>query len=203
MSEWPEPAYPTAQKDHLHALGVITLNFNNLESVLFRIFSHHMEEDSKIGIELAWQLWTLLQDAKRAPAIRYVYSAREKDPAVVDHIEHGLKYFHCCETNRNHLFHSIYDPLGDDKLHLRKGVRDNWQTMNTLVLSLPELRRCADEMFSGWKYFVEVWFFLKNRDGAESWSGVLRHLFPQLGLSTLPQKPPLPATLNPDQVPRS
>jgi hypothetical protein len=37
------PNYSTAGKEYLHALGIITLNFNKFESAIFRLFSHHLE----------------------------------------------------------------------------------------------------------------------------------------------------------------
>jgi hypothetical protein len=94
---WPLPKYPAVAKEFLHALGVISLNFNNFEFGLFRLFSHHFEMRG-FGIKVPWKIYRELQDAKKAPAIRSVFAEYEKDAAVIDHVNHVLEYFFVART---------------------------------------------------------------------------------------------------------
>jgi hypothetical protein len=94
---WPMPKYSTAGDKHLHALGVITLNFNNFEFLLFRLFSHHLER-MKVDIKIAWNLYSLLQDAKKTKAIEYIFSVYETDPIMIGHVTHIISYFNNCAT---------------------------------------------------------------------------------------------------------
>jgi hypothetical protein len=44
MTDNPDwPAYETGQKEHMHALGVIAVNYNLFERSLFPLFAHHLE----------------------------------------------------------------------------------------------------------------------------------------------------------------
>jgi hypothetical protein len=195
---WPLPKYSTGGEKHLHALGVITLNFNNFEFGLFRLFSHHLER-MKVDIKIAWNLYSLLQDAKKTQAIEYIFSVYENDPIVIEHVARIIDYFNKCVTNRNHLFHSTHDHTDNAVLHLRAGVKGEWNALNHISISLPELRRIADEMFLGWEYLWDVWAFLQRRDIPNFLPPILLSLLP----ATLPKKPDVPVPLNPMQNPRT
>ncbi len=192
------PKYSTGGDKHLHALGVITLNFNNFEFLLFRLFSHHLER-MKVDIKIAWNLYSLLQDVKKTQAIEYIFSVYESDPIMIGHVTHIISYFNNCATNRNHLFHSTHYSSDNAVLNLRAGVKGEWNTLNHISVSLPELRRIADEMFLGWEYLWDVWAYLLRRDSTITLPSVLLSLLP----STLPKKPDLPVPLNPLQNPRT
>jgi hypothetical protein len=90
--QWPLPKYSTAPADHLHALGVVTLNFNTFEFALFRLFSHHLERLA-IDIRVSWNLYSALQDSQKAHAIRDMYAVYEPNPIVIDHVAHILAFF--------------------------------------------------------------------------------------------------------------
>src|SRR5262249_26277494 len=119
----------------------------------FRLFSHHLEL-AGISIKVAWNQYSLLQDQKKSAATQYVYLMHEKDPLVSEHVEWVHSYFNKCETNRNHLFHARHE-FGSEQeaqLTLSKGVRGEWDSINKIDIPLTDLRRIADEMFTGWEY---------------------------------------------------
>lgn len=193
-NQWPLPKYSSAPADHLHALGVVTLNFNTFEFALFRLFSHHLET-LKVDISVSWNLYSALQDNKKGDAIVDLYSRYEKNSSVINHVNHILAFFHRCSGNRNHLFHATHTHHPGDDLHLSSGVRREWNRVNQLQLSLPQIRSIADSMHDGFLYLWDVWAYLQRRDLGSVIHPFIASTFP----TSLPDKPPLPVALNPFQ----
>ena len=107
---WPMPKYSSASSAHLHALGVVTLNFNNFEFSLFRLYAHHLER-MKIDLRVAWNIYSSLQDDTKTKVIIHIFSIYESNSQVVEHITHLINFFNRCKTNRNILLHATLDVI--------------------------------------------------------------------------------------------
>jgi hypothetical protein len=121
-------------------------------------------------------------------------------PEVTIHVNHAWDIFNCCNNNRNHIFHSQLDlSHPPNEIRLTKGVKDDWNAINRIDLNLSQLRRVADDMFTGWEYVWDIWAYLQRRDLAARMNPIFSLVMP----SALPQKPDLPRSLNPIQNPRA
>jgi hypothetical protein len=153
-----------ASSAHLQALGVVTLNFNNLELSSFRLYSHHLER-IKIALNVAWYTYSGLQDSKKTDAIEFIYETYETDPEVIDRVSHFIKFYNRCSNNRNHLFHSRFDYANEDIIHLMSDVNGKWDTFNSIPVSLARIRSIADDMHEGFRYAFDLFAYLQRRDG--------------------------------------
>jgi hypothetical protein len=195
--QWPLPNYPTVGPKHAHAMGVISLNFNNLEFAFFRLFGHHFER-TKMPLAMTWGLHSQLQDSRRPATLKQIFSTAEADEAVREHVEHAVSMFFICRDNRNWLFHSrmSHQPVGE--MRLTKTVREDWSKVNVLDVTVSDLRRIADEMYVCWEYVFEIWSYLQRRDLKDE----LPAFWVATSPTTLPQKPALPRSLVPSQIAR-
>jgi hypothetical protein len=196
---WPMPRYRTAHDKQMHAIGVITQNFHQFEYGFFRLFGHHFE---KLGTpaNMVWTIYNRLQDNQRSQAIIDVFDACETNPQVIEHIRHVIKFFNKCSDNRNWIFHSRIDLNHTlPKLRLKKGLKEDWERENRIDLSLPQLRKIADDMFTGWEYLWHLFAYLQGRDFSQTIHPAFLLTFP----ATLPEKPTLPDSIKPIQSPKA
>jgi len=165
---WPRPHYNVPPKDHLHAVAVISLNYNIFKGGLFGLFRHHLEV-SGMHRTLVERLYGALGGADHGQAIRDVFTFYEKDPAVIDRVEHMLAYFQWSFEARNLLMHSQQRGITlddrEDIMSLYKRSKKNYSKMNFMVFKVPELRKIADSIHAGYLYLVDLYFFLQVRDG--------------------------------------
>jgi hypothetical protein len=184
----------------MHALGVITVNYNLLERTLFGILSHHLQTAGMTFEECQYVNWRL-NNTERLETIRFMFDQREKDQAVKEHVEYLIRYFNDCAEKRNILAHSLPDNrlenLGihgwkfaelEDTLEITKSSKDNWTRFNTYHLSLTDLRSIADQIHAGHEYGFQLFTYLMGRDQR---MGTLSAFFG----GKLPDKPPAPSSL--------
>jgi hypothetical protein len=102
---WPLPNYGTGPTKHMHALGVISLNYNTFEAALRFILNLYVPNETT---DFFFDQWN---NEERCAAIRHFSQREEKDAEVMDRIDHLLKHFSICNENRNHLMHSRHKNL--------------------------------------------------------------------------------------------
>jgi hypothetical protein len=103
---WPMPHYNPGPVKHMHALGVISVQYNKLEELLFGLFRHHLEV-AGIHFSVCEKLYGQLENNKRRlETIKLIFSFYDKEDAVKEHIDYFTKYFNICYENRNVLMHS-------------------------------------------------------------------------------------------------
>jgi hypothetical protein len=196
---WPD-YYVTGPEKHMHALGVVALNFNMLEATFFTLFRHPLMQNG-VDLDTTWAIFSRLQDNQKRELMKDIYEKSEPDSAVKSHVKHALSYFDACTHNRNTLLHSIHGGLSDLTLiDLRKNIRGDWSKMQFWNLGLSTLRRIADEMHSGTDYVTDIWFYLQSRDGLASAEllSILKETHP-----SLPEKPDVPQILDLKTTPRN
>jgi hypothetical protein len=134
---WPS-AYNVGPRDHLHALGVISNNYNEFESELFMLFSHHLQIPQSV-YELFYFSTT---ECKRLEFIKETFASLEKDSEVTKCVIDLIAYFQWCSEVRNTLLHAMHSPpfFGEPqegKLYLSKRNKHG-SNLNYMKVSLPE-----------------------------------------------------------------
>ncbi len=185
---WPLPNYSTGPTKHLHALGVVSLNFNMYERGLMAFLEFYLDKPT------AEFLFDRMSNELRVATIRYFSAAREKDPVILDLIEHSLLHYGRCFENRNILLHSKqYFAISlEQVLSLEK--KPKGKTPMTFHLGLPDLRRIADDMMDGVFFVTDIWRVVDFRDNPPKERRTPTFLTP-----SLPDKLQLPDILSPSQ----
>jgi hypothetical protein len=83
---WPAPAYRVPSAKYLHALGVISLNYNTFEHYLLAIFAHHLQ---RMGVSGAFGEF-VFHEFNMQRAIKECYQRHEKDPETLVHMAKAL-----------------------------------------------------------------------------------------------------------------
>jgi len=203
MSEpdYPWPRYEVGPKDHLEALGIISLNFNLYEYSLVIFLEQHFSKD------VSGFLTDKLSNEERSQLIRLVMQ-NDPYPEVTEEIEFLLRHFATCAANRHLLLHSrpsipILGVPTDKILQLEKFAKGDPQRLLAFQLKIGDLRRTADEMRAGFDYVVNLWRYFFDR---EHYHTVLEHA-EESGIPgpspsvhpTLPKRPPEPRKIDPLQ----
>lgn len=171
----------------MHALGIISVNYNLFEVGLAAVLEHYASK------EVSEFFFDRISNHERLEAIKYLANVRETDPAVRDCINHLIQFFRTCADNRNILMHSSYSEGDhpDDILSLQKKAANEPTKLLYFQLLLPELRRVADQMMRGVSFLTNIWNYLRARDASAASAAAAT------GLPLLPKKPRLPHRLNP------
>jgi hypothetical protein len=188
---WPKPAYETAPPKHLHALGVISLNFNLFETSMYVLLEQFMPESA-----VAY-FFHEMSNEKRMSALR-AFSQSHADPDITERIDSICTYFSICAENRNLLMHSRIEQLRSaDLLSLTKMGKSGELSFD---LPLGILRRVADEMWMGIKFTFD---FAKHLAALRESLTSLVNIEPDAGpkfvaaVQSLPEIPPKPHKLDP------
>jgi hypothetical protein len=188
---WPSQKFGTGPTKHLHALGIITLNFNLLEAALYLLLEQFMSEAAVDYFFLK------MSNEERMGALRH-FSASNGDPDITERIEFICTAFSICAENRNLLMHSrIQHMTSKEFLSLAKMGKQGELNFD---VPLKELRRVADEMWDCIElvYYLSEYipeyrkFIGKLVDRAADPSQKLKS-----GAPALPKIPPKPRKLDP------
>ncbi|MBX9711421.1 MAG: hypothetical protein K2X60_10340 [Xanthobacteraceae bacterium] len=192
MSEsdsWPRPTYNVPPKDHLHAMSVVSINFNQFEAGLFSLFRHHLER-REIPLPVLETIYGNIGGSDHGETIKQIFLYFETDPAVIGHVDHVLSYFQWCYESRNILMHSQQRGItlndGEDIASFFKRSTKNYSKFNFTTFTVPQLRDIADAIHIGINYIVDLYFFLQVRDGR------LPAWIPAVQTNALPDKPRIP-----------
>jgi hypothetical protein len=184
--EWSGDYFGPGLADHLHALGVIALNYNRLEETFYALFCEYFGTTPSTAI-----LFSQFKNNFRLEAFKVVVCEYEKDPAVVEALGYFASCYNVCADNRNILMHSAFDAVqpGDTTLKLLKSARNDPRKHTNLPFDIPTLRRTADEIWSVDHYGVDLLFYSLTRSG-------LMKSDDSHALTTLPEKPARPSNLS-------
>lgn len=139
-------SYNPNLKEHIHALGVIAANYNELEGIFYRLFYLTLgkAEAGKI-------IFSKLNNAER---IQVAFKIAESEkPEFRDSYEHFISGYGTATENRNILLHSKAHnawPLDGVVSHLvlAKPTKNNPSENNFVKLDIAELRATADDIAS-------------------------------------------------------
>jgi hypothetical protein len=185
-SHYQWPRYPTGPDRHMHALGVIAINYNIFEFGLAFLLQHYATP------AVSDFFFDRINNEERVAAIAHFARLKERDPAVLALINHLLAYFGTCAQNRNILMHSQHSPQSrsEDTLPLEKKSAHDPTKLLYFYLLLPHLRRVADQTMRGASFLQELVEYVRARDSAPN---------PRLfaAQNPLPKKPRAPRQLTP------
>jgi hypothetical protein len=181
----PWPFYMRGQRDHIHAIGVVALNFNRMELLLHRLLYRYLGTESEAAhahICRSLNLHSVLE-------LFNICVAKEKSASRRDHLRHFSRCYEACAANRNILMHSDLDELESTEqalaLFKRSGAKPHIR--NQLKLSIEELRRVADEIFDVYLYGSHL--FILNQ-----WNA-MKDVAPPTEWRASPKKPAIPRSL--------
>lgn len=174
------PSYAVGSDKHIHALGVVAINYNRLEMALDRLLYMYLGASR----EPYCYVFNALNDPSRQALYKLCVNKEEADHALRDHLIYFVECFRVCAQNRNILLHSNVDDekSTDEIIALAKAPRDKPHLTNEMAFSLTQLRRTADEMWAIFSYAAELFRFIRIREREED-----RAIFAD------PQPPPPPS----------
>jgi len=147
--------YNPSLRDHMHALGVIAANYNELEGEFYNLFWVTSER-----FDVAKLVFSKLNNAER---MEVALKTCEREPKQMqEHYRSFISAFGICNENRNLLMHSRAHnassrELPVSHLTLAKPMKKTPDQNNFINLDVDELRNVADDMAAyadfGWRIF--------------------------------------------------
>lgn len=195
VSDW--PGAHAAEAMHLHAIGAITLNYNNLEFTLSFLLGDYLG----VKQDTSELIHDRLNNRDRVDVLRNLIQASETDEEVREHALYGLLCFDICTENRNALIHAIHQATDEATTDLLTRKRSSDKSHDVLYrLSLAALRKVADEIYATLVFVLDITGYLHQRALAPQVEASGEPL-DETDLPALPRKPPRPDKLTP--LPRS
>jgi hypothetical protein len=160
------PPYFSGQREHLHALGVISLCYNQFEAMWSAVLAHYAGETTA-----EFLLAGRVADDRRIATVLQYARTHEKESEILSRIEHVAVAYAVCSENRNILMHSHQNFFAqlkmsldnqENKLALMKRSKAGKSLHFTFDLKL--LRRVADDMHAGLDYLYVISERLLFRD---------------------------------------
>jgi hypothetical protein len=160
-------------KDHMHALGVIAANYNDLEGHFYRLFCLTLP-----NFNVANMIFARMHNGERM-AIALEVSKKEK-PEFRLRYEAFIAAYGTATENRNILLHSKahnaspldLSALGTSQLILAKPSKKSPNENSFVSLSVADLREIADDMAEcsnfGWQLFY--WRYASLTGGTITWN---------------------------------
>jgi hypothetical protein len=164
---WPLPDYNPGSRLHLHALGVIAVQFAQFERTLEALYSSGARRE-KMPEALIDLYYFSLNEEKRIEAIRALFNTYEKNPMAKAYVENLLDYFQWCRNCRNQILHAEPYPAmfggNPDTLYLTKRVGKQSPKSGYMKFKLPQLRSIADKIRAGVVQSAILNLHLRYRD---------------------------------------
>lgn len=186
------PSYDVGIKEHAHAVGVLSFNYNTLENELLQLLALY---DGAPEDVVAFIFEKFSTDARLEWLRRLVKTRRAISPAIAKALLAFCDAYKVCTDNRNLIVHSRISALwtGTSALMLSKRSRGQGKESHQDV-DLKTIRRVADEVFDWAKFAHHVLFYVKRRQRSRVQK--YKRLGIQLyGPTTLPKISPPPIDL--------
>lgn len=172
--------------ERLHALGVITLWWNQCERNLFFLFCHAFGVSTKVG----WIIAHDLGDISLSEKITEKLKLHPPAPDVAELFKTALKIYDICRQNRNTLTHFTGQSPPDDPRNLEKVFFVRMKGPSGKPVPIPstieDIRRVAFEIKTFGVYLWKIHKALTARARGE-----IAPLPPLIALPELLWKPPL------------
>jgi hypothetical protein len=176
-------------KDHMHALGVIAANSNELEGIFYRIFFLTL---GKIAVGKI--VFSKLNNAER---IETALKMAEYETAEFrDRYEHFISGYRISTENRNNLLHSKAHnawprDISVSHLTLAKPSKKSPDENNFISLDISELRSVSDDIaaLASFGSGLFYWRYAFLSGGMITWESG------ETATPPLPEKPPVPRRL--------
>lgn len=137
-NDW--PPYQIGPRESIFAMGVVSVKFAELESILIFMFATVLG----VGSDTATKIVSKVGTGPCLQLIAQILATNDWPPETTDLVECFIKGMTTCTENRNHLMHSNLAWTGDEHTILFKTSKQG----NTMIAApkLSELRRIADDL---------------------------------------------------------
>jgi len=188
LNNWPQP--------HTHAIGQITLEWNEIEREFERLVCLYIETDQPT----ARIITGIFGNRDKSELLTQLVSLKESSPDISDAVDYAKSLFHICRENRNHIAHSTVQ-LAEElhKITLKKPRKQNPLEDHELELDINQVRECSRDIWRARRYIRDlnrqISIALTDRQLAQQsfGDGDRSDASPPL---SLPQKPPKPRKLS-------
>ena len=180
-------------EQHMHALGVIGINYNDLEHTLYLLFHYFLNDyQSRVPSILFAQLRNDRRLNYMKEFCKSYHSGLQKRT-----IDRFLDGFAICADNRNILMHSSIPDTrnvadaADPAIILHKRAQGNYSSISRIEdMTVTRLRQIADEIVTYERFGFGLYIFLL----AQKAGGTIK-FGDRVERPTLPEIPPLPEKL--------
>jgi hypothetical protein len=195
--QWPTPRYDVGSPDFIHAVGVLSANYNLLEFQMRRL----LELYSKMPYPSCTQLFLNANNQERLNLLGMCCDASAHPLRIRNRVHWFARGYDTCTQNRNIIMHSETVPIiaanGEQEVQFRKPSKKPPFLPNTFAPSIKELRHIADATYQfqefGKNLFTHIIQNFERQKLNDKIFSSLKFLPPYL----LPHKPKLPKILNP------
>lgn len=182
---WDRDLAHMGPREHIHAIGMFALCFNELEIALFAFLEHYLPDNAAARVHL----FASLHNQARVDLIRRL-AAQEPD-AEREAISFAMNCFGVCAENRNLLLHALPGGEHGDKIVVYKEAVNERGFLKRYGFSLEELRSGAKATNAVALYMFALCEHLRvcRETSARPMTGPRPR-------PTLPQRPPQPRKLS-------
>lgn len=191
--EWPAPSYYVGSPNFIHALGVISANYNLLEYEFRRFFRMY----TRLPHSTSTQIFMTTTNETRANLLKMCLEESAHPARIRNRVLRFVEGYLACAQNRNILMHSQTIPIiassGWQPVHFRKMSKKAPFKLNTYAPGLKSLRSIADAMHEFQAFGHELLMHVLQNFEPVSLSATEALLPP----FALPDRPAVPPILSP------
>lgn len=197
--DWPRGQHIVrCPSEHVHAIGMVALNFNLMEETVRRILVQQINVPPKAAEKIAGGM----TNRERVDTLLAIIESDQHGDEVICVVRAALHAFDICTDNRNILMHSnhLYSDVASGVTSLFKRSRGDKSKGLIFDVNISDLREVADVTNDTINMLLDLWMYFETRLPLE-------RRFPDdfMDVSTSPPSPlpreiPKPRKLN---LPRS
>jgi hypothetical protein len=187
------PSYDVGFEEHAQAIGILSNNYNNLETELLDLLKMYDGAPEEV---VALLFEKLNADVKVDWMRRLVRSRKSTEPRVSKALLDFCSAYSVCTKNRNLIVHSrvsaLWTGTGGGLLIAKRGKNHGKDQLRDI--DLETIRRVADEIYDWGAFVHHVAFYVKrrNRSRLKQYKKMGVRLY---GPTTLPKTPSPPKDL--------
>lgn len=193
---WPTPRYDVGSPDFIHAVGVLSANYNLLEFQLRQL----LELYSQMPSPASTQIFLSSNNEERQNLLGMCCDGSTHPLRIRNRVHWFVKGYGACTQNRNIIMHAEAVPIigakGEQEVQFRKPSKKPPFAPNIFSPSIKELRHIADATYQfqefGRNLFMHIIQNFESQKLSEPVFSSLRLLPPY----KLPNKPKLSKILN-------
>jgi hypothetical protein len=144
---WPLPRYNPGSRDHLHALGVISITFANLQASIDSFYRQRARLAGYSPEQIEADYFKLREE-DRVNAAKALFRQLDRDQEFLKSVENVLDFYNWCRNCRNIIIHSErYPPAFGgkrDELHMIKWTKASPRKPQYVKFTVADLRGIAD-----------------------------------------------------------
>jgi len=164
---WPLPRYNPGSRDHLHALGVISITFANLQASIDSLYRQRGWIAGIPDEQLEADYFNLTEE-DRVRATKALVRKLDKDLVFVKAVENVLDFYNWCRDCRNIIVHSERYPPAfggkQDELYMVKWTKAPPRKAQYVRFTVARLRSIADHIRAGVVQSAEINIYMRFRN---------------------------------------